>query len=53
MGSNTLKSGTVLRVNTQTGTAIFTGDDDEDDDEDRYSTVKYTGSTTGSIVIHD
>lgn len=53
----TVKNGTVIQVNTQTKTAIFS---DEDDDTDPYSTVRYDPSKggssisdTGSVIIRD
>jgi len=52
----TVKNGTVIQVNTQTRTAIFTDDDEEGDP---YSTVRYDPSKgasmgdTGSVIIRD
>lgn len=48
VGGNTLRSGTVLRVDTQTGTVIFGDGDGEDGDP--YSTVHFTPSRNGTTV---
>lgn len=48
VAGNTLRSGTVLRLDSQTGTVIFDGDDEDGDDP--YSTVHFTPSRSGTIV---
>jgi len=50
VGGNTLRCGTVLKVDTQTGTVIFGGETDDDDDSDNYSTVHYTPSRSGTAI---
>lgn len=51
VAGHTVKSGTVLRVSTETGTVVFAGDDDDEEGEgDPYSTVHFTPSRSGSSV---
>jgi len=59
VAGNTLRSGTVLRVDTQTGTVMFgDGDGGEDSSSDPYSTVHFTPSRsatvnyTGSVIYN-
>lgn len=48
VGGATLRSGTVLRLDTQTGTVIFGEGGGEDEDGDSYSTVHFTPSRSGT-----
>jgi len=55
VAGSTIKSGTVLRMDSQRGTVVFTG---EDEDVNQYSTVHFTpsrsgtnSSDTGSVVL--
>lgn len=47
VGGETIKSGTVLRMNTSSGTVVFA---DGEGDEDPYSTVHFTPSRSGSAA---
>lgn len=49
VAGHTVKSGTVLRMNTDTGTVIF-ADGDGEEEGDPYSTVHFTPSRSGSSV---
>lgn len=52
VAGHTVKQGTVLRMNTETGTVVFAGDDEEGEggEGDPYSTVHFTPSRSGSHV---
>jgi len=51
VAGETIKSGTVLRMNSQTGTVVFAEGDEDEDGDDPYSTVHFTPSS-GSVVIN-